>query len=216
MSKKICIIDYKLGNLFSVNQALKNIDLDVVISSSKNDIENAHAVVLPGVGAFGDAMRNLDSLSLIEPIISSIKNGKPFLGICLGLQLLFSESEEFGFTKGLGVIDGKVIRFNNVNNLGESRRVPQIAWNQILTSKGKSWENSVLDNIKPGSFMYFVHSFYVVPREDIELTSTNYDGQIYTSSILTNNIFACQFHPEKSAREGLKIYENWANINNLK
>lgn len=216
MSKKICIIDYQLGNLFSVNQALKNIGLDVVISSNKADIESAHAVVLPGVGAFGDAMRNLHSLNLIEPIISAINNGKPFLGICLGLQLLFSESEEFGFTKGLGVIEGRVKRFNNVNNEGELRKVPQIAWNQILNSNSREWEKTVLQNINPGTYMYFVHSFYVEPHEDIELSSTNYDGQIYTSSILKNNIFACQFHPEKSASEGLKIYKNWSDINKLR
>lgn len=215
MAKKICIIDYKLGNLFSVNQALKNIGLDVVISSNKADIESAHAVVLPGVGAFGDAMRNLEEMDLVSPIINTINGGKPFLGICLGLQLLFTESEEFGYTKGLDVVKGKVKRFNNVNNNGEIRKVPQIAWNQILLPKDRRWENTLLHNIQPGTYMYFVHSFYVDPLENVEMSSTNYDGQFYVSSILKDNIFACQFHPEKSAGEGLKIYKNWSDINNL-
>jgi len=215
MTKKICIVDYKLGNLFSVNQALKNIGHEVVISSKPQDIQSCHAVVLPGVGAFGEGMKNLDDLNLIQPIIDAIGDGKPFLGICLGLQLLFSESEEFGFTKGLGIINGKVKRFNNVNRDGELRKVPQIAWNQILMHNGKSWDNTVLQNINPGTYMYFVHSFFVDPSEAVGLSITDYDGQYYVSSVLKENVFACQFHPEKSADEGLKIYRNWTELNNL-
>lgn len=214
--KKILIIDYKLGNLFSVNQALTNIGLNISITSDANEIESADAIVLPGVGAFGDAMNNLNSLSLINPINKFVDSGKPFLGICLGLQLLFSESEEFGLSKGLGLVKGRVKRFNNINKEGETRKVPQIAWNQIHKIEGKSWENTPLNTIKEGEFMYFVHSFYVDPEEPVGLSLTNYDGNIYVSSIQKNNLFACQFHPEKSAAEGLKIYNNWAIINNLK
>ena len=161
-------------------------------------------------------MNNLKELNLIEPIKKFIDSGKPFLGICLGLQLLFSESEEFGMTKGLGLVKGLVKRFNNVNKDGETRKVPQIAWNQIHRINGKSWEDTPLNDIKEGEFMYFVHSFYVEPVEPVELSYTNYDGQNYISSIKKNNLFACQFHPEKSAIEGLKIYNTWAKINNLK
>jgi glutamine amidotransferase len=214
--KKILIIDYKLGNLFSVNQALTNIGLNVSITSNAAEIESANAIVLPGVGAFGDAMNNLNNLSLINPIKKFVDSGKPFLGICLGLQLLFSESEEFGLSRGLGLVKGRVKRFNNTNKEGETRKVPQIAWNQIHITDSKSWENTPLNNIKEGEFMYFVHSFYVEPEEPVGLSQTNYDGQIYISSIQKNNLFACQFHPEKSANEGLKIYNNWAIINNLK
>lgn len=214
--KKILIIDYKLGNLFSVNQALTNIGLNVCITSDASEIESADALVLPGVGAFGDAMNNLNNLNLINPIKKFVDSAKPFLGICLGLQLLFSESEEFGLSKGIGLVKGRVKRFNNINKEGETRKVPQIAWNQINKIEGKSWENTPLNAIKEGEFMYFVHSFYVEPEEPVGLSQTNYDGNIYVSSIQKNNLFACQFHPEKSAVEGLKIYNNWAIINDLK
>lgn len=214
--KKILIIDYKLGNLFSVNQALTNIGLNVSITSNAMEIETADAIVLPGVGAFSDAMKNLKELNLINSIKKFVDTGKPFLGICLGLQLLFTESEEFGLSKGLGLVKGQVKRFNNVNKDGETRKVPQIAWNQIHKIKGNSWENTPLDDTKEGEFMYFVHSFYVEPEEPIGLSQTNYDGQVYVSSIKKNNLFACQFHPEKSAKEGLRIYNSWAKINNLK
>lgn len=214
--KKIVIVDYKLGNLFSVKQALTNIGLDVTITTDIKDIETADAIVLPGVGAFGDAMNNLESLNLVNPLKDAIKNNKPFLGICLGLQLLFSESEEFVLTKGLGIIKGKVKRFNNTNKDGETRKVPQIAWNQIQKSNNRTWDNSPLKDIKEGTFMYFVHSFFVEPEEPVGLSQTNYDGHLYVSSIQKDNLFACQFHPEKSAQDGLKIYHNWAEINNLK
>jgi glutamine amidotransferase len=214
--KKILIVDYKLGNLFSVNQALTNIGLDVRITSGSEDIDSADAIVLPGVGAFGDAMNNLTGLNLIDPIKKFVEGGKPFLGICLGLQLLFSESEEFGMTKGLGLVKGVVKRFNNVNGAGEARKVPQIAWNQISKINNNSWEGTPLCDIKEGEFMYFVHSFYIEPKDPVGLSQTNYDGQKYVSSIHKNNLFACQFHPEKSAGEGLKIYDSWARINNLK
>ena len=214
--KKILIIDYKLGNLFSVNQALTNIGLNVSITSNADEIQSADAIVLPGVGAFSDAMNNLQELNLINPIKKFVDSGRPFLGICLGLQLLFTESEEFGLSKGLGLVKGRVKRFNNTNRNGEARKVPQIAWNQIHKTNGNSWENTPLKDINEGEFMYFVHSFYVEPEEPIGLSQTNYDGQIYISSILKNNLFACQFHPEKSAQEGLKIYNSWAELNNLK
>lgn len=213
--KKILIIDYKSGNLFSVNQALTNIGFNVLISSNADDIASADAIVLPGVGAFGDAMNNLHDLNLIRPIKQFVETGKPFLGICLGLQLLFTESEEFGYTKGLDLVKGKVKRFNMNNNAGENRKIPQISWNKINKINNNSWENTPLQDIKDGEFMYFVHSFFVEPEEPVGLTETNYDGQTYVSSIQKNNIFACQFHPEKSAQEGLQIYKTWASINNL-
>jgi glutamine amidotransferase len=214
--KKVLIIDYMLGNLFSVNQAFINIGLNIKITSNPADVEMADAIVLPGVGAFNDAMNNLGSLNLIEPIKRHVNAGKPFMGICLGLQLLFSESEEFGYTKGLDLVKGNVKRFNNINREGETRKVPQISWNQIFKVGDHTWKNTPLEGLKEGEFLYFVHSFFVEPAESVGLSHTNYDGHDYISSIIKNNIFACQFHPEKSAREGLKIYNNWAIINNLK
>ena len=216
MKKQICIIDYKLGNLFSVNQALINIGLDVVISSDKETILNADALVLPGVGAFGDAMNHLRNLDLIGPIKNAVTSNKPLLGICLGLQLLFSESEEFGLVKGLDIIKGKVTKFDSINLEGNKIKVPQIGWNNISPLENKIWENTPLQNITKEEYLYFVHSYYIVPEENVGLSVTNYDGHKYVSSILKNNIFACQFHPEKSGKVGLQIYNDWALTNNLK
>lgn len=213
--KKVCIIDYKLGNLFSVNQALNNIGLNVTISSNRDELLEADALVLPGVGAFGDAMDNLKNLDLVDPIIEAVTNGKPLLGICLGLQLLFTESDEFGISKGLNLVSGKVKRFRDFQTNGDKRKVPQIAWNQISMPSGVSWEDTPLSEIQEGEFMYFVHSYYVEPHEPVALTTTNYDGQSYVSSIIKDNIFACQFHPEKSGVEGLKVYRKWSIMNNL-
>jgi imidazole glycerol-phosphate synthase subunit HisH len=214
--KKVSIVDYKLGNLFSVNQALTNIGLNVNITSDPEEVESADAIVLPGVGAFYDAMKNLYELNLVNSIKKAIDSNKPFLGVCLGLQLLFSESEEFGLTKGLGLIKGCVKKFHTINKEGELRKVPQIAWNRIHKMNDNSWDDTPLNDIKDGEFMYFVHSFYIEPEERVGLSQTTYDGQSYASSILKNNLFACQFHPEKSAWEGLKVYNSWAIINNLK
>jgi glutamine amidotransferase len=213
--KKVCIVDYKLGNLFSVSRALNNIGLNVSLSSNKDELYEADALVLPGVGAFGDAMENLKALDLIDSIVASVTDGKPFMGICLGLQLLFTESEEFGVSKGLDLVSGRVRRFNETQSNGEIRKVPQISWNQIKRPPGIVWDSTPLSNIREGEFMYFVHSFHVEPNESVALTTTNYDGQSYVSSIIKNNIFACQFHPEKSGEEGLKIYREWALINKL-
>ncbi len=214
--KKVVIVDYQLGNLFSVNQALINIGLDAKISLNPADIEQADALVLPGVGAFKDAMQNLTSLGLKEPIKQFIKSGKPFLGICLGLQLLFTESEEFGSTKGLDVISGKVKKFSNRNDSDELQKVPQISWNTINKVSTNGWQNTPLMHLEDKEDMYFVHSFYVEPaNEQIVLTKTTYGDLTYVSSILQENIFACQFHPEKSAEEGLKIYRTWAELNKL-
>lgn len=214
--KKVVIIDYQLGNLFSVNQALENIGLNAIISSNPADINLADALVLPGVGAFGDAMNNLKKMGLIEPLKKFIAEGKPFLGICLGLQLLFSDSEEFGSSEGLNIIAGTVKKFPNQEINHKKLKVPQIAWNSIHHPNNKSWKDTPLENIKEGENFYFVHSFYVEPKDkECVLTNTTYGSINYTSSILKDNIFACQFHPEKSADKGLEIYKNWAKINKL-
>lgn len=211
--KKVTIIDYKAGNLFSVQHACSYIGLDAMITSDKEEILKADGAILPGVGAFGEAMANLKKLDLIEPIIEFAKSGKPFMGICLGLQLLFTRSEEFGSHKGLNLIEGQVLKFPAKNQNGKIIKVPQIGWNQIYPPAihEQRWRNSPLDNINSGEFMYFVHSFYVVPSEPNDILSlTNYEGVEYCSSIQNKNIFAAQFHPEKSASEGIKIYQNWA------
>jgi glutamine amidotransferase len=210
---KIAIIDYQMGNLFSVENACAAVGLDARITSDSRQILAADAAILPGVGAFGAAMENLRKLDLAAPVKDYIASDRPFLGICLGLQLLFSESDEFGSSKGLDVIPGTVVRFPAVGPLGAPLRVPQIGWNRILPPESNSdaWRGSILDGITPGEFMYFVHSFYVAPEnKDLTLSTTRYEGLEYCSSIRKGNLVATQFHPEKSASEGLKIYTRWA------
>ncbi len=213
---KVVIVDYQLGNLFSVKQALENIGLVVEVSSDPASLPGAAAVVLPGVGAFGDAMKNLNDTGMSDALRGYIAEGKPFMGVCLGLQLLFTESEEFGSSKGLNVLPGTVKRFaNHEDSKGNIVRVPQIAWNEIYPD-GRDWSVTPFQSLNPNEHMYFVHSFFVEPQESgVTLSKTQYHDKEYTSSVLKENIFACQFHPEKSGNKGLSIYKNWASLNNL-
>lgn len=204
----VAIIDYEMGNLFSVSQACEYASLDARITADKDIIKNSQAMILPGVGAFGDAMASLKRLDLIGPIIDFIQSGRPFMGICLGMQLLMSESEEFGAHQGLNIIPGKVIRFPVSKSATTIDKVPQVGWNRI---NGVSWDNSPLCGVNNGEYMYFVHSYYCKPeKEDVILSTTAYSGITYASSILSGNIYASQFHAEKSALVGLKVYKNWA------
>lgn len=206
----ITIIDYQISNLFSVQHACEYLGLKAEISSDKNKLLSGDAAILPGVGAFGDAMQNLKTLDLIGPIKEFIDSGKPFMGICLGLQLLFSESEEFGSHKGLDIIPGKVVKFPPKNSLGKMVKVPQIGWNQIYEPPERKWTHSPLSGVPNHSFMYFVHSYYVMPADQrVTLSLTEYQGMEYCSSVFYNNVFAAQFHPEKSGEEGVHIYRDW-------
>ncbi len=212
--KKVVIIDYQLGNLFSVKQACDTVGINAEISSNREDILNAHALILPGVGAFIEAMNNLKKFGLDTAIQNKVNGGTPIFGICLGQQLLFTESEEFGAGKGLDLISGIIKRFPETF---EERKVkvPHIAWNAIFKFN-QEWDNTALKDLNNNDFMYFIHSYYVKPKDDAcILTLTNYDGIKFCSAILRNNIFASQFHPEKSADKGISIYKNWALINNL-
>jgi glutamine amidotransferase len=212
--KKIIIIDYQLGNLFSVKQVCDSVGINAEISSNREDILNADALILPGVGAFIEAMNNLKKFGLDTAIQFKVNGGTPIFGICLGQQLLFTESEEFGAGKGLDLISGIIKRFPETF---EERKVkvPHIAWNTIF-KLNQIWNNTALSDLNNNDFMYFIHSYYVKPADDsCILTLTNYDGIEFCSSILKNNIFATQFHPEKSADKGISIYKNWALINNL-
>jgi glutamine amidotransferase len=208
----VAIIDYGLGNLFSINNACKLVGLNTIITSDINKISKADALILPGVGAFGDAISSLNENNLTQTIYEFVRTGKPFLGICLGMQLLFSESEEFGSHKGLDLIKGKVVKFPSINNLGEDIRVPQIQWNQIYAENINRWNESPLKNIPEGSYMHFVHSYFAIPEDKNNiLTYTEYEGIRYASAVMKENIIGIQYHPEKSAKEGINIYRNWAN-----
>ena len=208
------IIDYGMGNLFSVKHACEHAGIESVITSQKAELLNADAAILPGVGAFGDAMNNLKKLDLIEPIKDFISSGRIFMGICLGMQLLMSETTEFGIHKGLDIFNGPVIRFPGADSGMRKIKVPQVGWNQIYKfsrSKANSQEDSLQGGIEDGDFMYFVHSYHAVPSaQELVLSISYYEGIEYCSSIQYKNIFACQFHPERSAHTGLKIYENLA------
>lgn len=205
----IAIIDYDMGNLRSVQKGFERVGHQCIVTRSQKDIANASHVVLPGVGAFKDCMENLKTYGLVEPILNAIKSGKPFLGICLGLQLLFSESEEFGRHKGLDVIKGKVVRFYFENPkseiLNSKLKIPHMGWNDIKIKN----RPPVLKDVADGSYLYFVHSYYVVPEDiGIVATVTSY-GTDFVSSVWKDNIFACQFHPEKSQKIGLRILKNF-------
>lgn len=200
----IAIIDYDMGNLRSVSKAFERVGAETSVTRDPKVISNASHVVLPGVGAFKDCMRNLEEYGLIEPIRKAIRSGKPFLGICLGLQLLFDESDEFGPHKGLGVIKGRVVRFPDDRSL----KVPHMGWNDIRIRKA----SRLLDGIEDHSYFYFVHSYYAVPEDTgVNLTTTAY-GPEFTSSIEKDNIMACQFHPEKSQKTGLRVLKNFSEL----
>ena len=197
----IAIIDYGMGNLRSVQKGLERVGFDAVVTRDLGQIESARGVVLPGVGAFSACMENLGKLGLVEVIRETVRKQKPFLGICLGFQLLFSESEEFGKQKGLDLFPGRVIGFHADQNL----KVPHMGWNRIEKKK----DSPFLEGIASGAYVYFVHSFYVVPEDgSVTATTTDY-GNSFVSSIATDRLFACQFHPEKSQELGLRILANF-------
>lgn len=207
--KKIAIIDFKLSNLFSVAHACEYVGLETRITSDPKDVIEADALILPGVGAFADAMSNLKTFGLIEPILSHIKQKKPLMGVCLGLQLLFEESEEFGNHKGLGIFKGRVVKFSHKNTQGKKVRVPHIGWDQIKIKQ----PSPLFKGFKDLEFMYFVHSYYVKPKQDDIIGAvTNYDGIEFVSAVYKDNVFAVQFHPEKSGKNGPLLYKNFSGL----
>lgn len=201
----VALVDYGMGNLGSVAKALERVGFRVNRTSKAEDLKSADAIVLPGVGAFGDAMKHLKELKLIDTLKGEIiDRKKPFLGICLGLQLLFERSYEFGEHRGLGIFEGEVLHFGD-----KVRKVPHMGWNEIHP-KG---EHPILEGLHDGDFFYFVHSYYVSPKDSsIVLTETDYDGFYFTSGVAYENIIAFQFHPEKSQRKGLKLLANFKNF----
>ncbi len=206
----IAIIDYGMGNLRSVQKGFERVGRDAVVTRDPKIILNASRVVLPGVGAFPDCMRNLEEYGLIEVVNKSIESGKPFLGICLGLQLLFTESEEFGISKGLDIIKGRVVRFRGPqfeihDSKLETMKVPHMGWNSISIKR----RAPVLQDIPDNSHVYFVHSFHVVPDDKSVIATTTSYGIDFVSSIWKDNIFASQFHPEKSQALGLSILKRF-------
>lgn len=205
----IAIIDYGMGNLRSVQKGFEKVGFEATVTADPKVVLEAEKVVLPGVGAFRDCMHNLEQGGFVEPLLKVIAEGRPFLGICLGLQLLFTESEEFGLHKGLGVIPGRVVRFpEGMTENGEKLAVPHMGWNQIAFSS----RPQAFAGIEDGANVYFVHSYYVKPVDESVVATTTSYGIDFCSSIRKDNIVATQFHPEKSQDIGLKILKNFGEM----
>ena len=206
----VIVVDYGMGNLRSVQKALERVGLEARVSADPEMVRRADRLVLPGVGAFHDCLRNLEAGGFVEPVLEHIRAGRPFLGICLGMQLLFEESEEFGRWPGLGVLRGRVIRFPHDARERDGRpvKVPHMGWNR-LHLHGAS---PLFEGVDEGAFVYFDHSYYVVPGDERVTAATTEHGLVFCSSVCSGNVVACQFHPEKSQRVGLKILENFGRM----
>ncbi len=194
----IAIIDYGVGNLFSVTSSLQAIGADTVITSDPEIIRKADKLLLPGVGAFSDAIAKLEATGLDEVIVEEVRNGKPILGICLGMQMLFEKSYEYGEYKGLGLLRGSVVPM--AGKIPDSLKIPHIGWNALKIHR----KHKLLRYINEGDFVYFVHSYYAADCEDSLLASTEYGREI-TAVVASDNVMGCQFHPEKSGLVGLSI-----------
>lgn len=200
----IVVVDYGMGNLRSVAKAFEKVGFNIKVSSNPKDIKNAKAIVVPGVGAFGDAVHNLKRFNLFDEIINHIQEGKPYFGICLGLQLLFEYGYEFGEHEGFGVLKGKVVRFENK----EGYKIPHMGWNQVWIKQ----KEGLFSDIKEGEYFYFVHSYYAKPENKEDIASTTDYITDFCSAIQKDNIWAVQFHPEKSQKAGLKLISNFKNF----
>ncbi len=196
------IIDYGMGNLRSVQKAFEHLGIEAVITTNPRDLSAADRVILPGVGAFRDAIAELKRLDFVTAIRDSVSSGKPFLGICLGLQLLFDVSYEDGEHEGLGIVPGKVIRFAPQPNL----KIPHMGWNSLTFQQS----HPILNGIDPGSHVYFVHSYHVVPNDPNVIAATSDHGGPFVAMIAQGNLTATQFHPEKSQAVGLQLLKNFA------
>lgn len=200
----IAIIDYDAGNLKSVEKALVSLGEEVLVSRDSSEILQADKVILPGVGSFGDAMNNLDKFGLVDTIKKVTRNGTPFLGICLGLQLLFKESDETPGAEGLDILPGKILKIP----AKEGFKIPHMGWNSLDVKPGAK----LFKGLEGNPYVYFVHSYYLkAADENIVAASTEYTTHIHTS-VESGNVFACQFHPEKSSEVGLKILKNFASL----
>lgn len=206
----ITIIDYEMGNLRSVEKAFEKLGFDARVSNNPDDLLTTDKVVLPGVGAFKDCITNLRDGGFVEPLLQHVEAGKPLLGICVGMQMLFDESEEFGRHKGLGLIPGKVTRFPaGMEERGERLKVPHMGWNTIQIQRPAPFFKDTAE----GSYFYFVHSYYcAADNPDDVAASCRYGDIVFTAAIWRDNLMATQFHPEKSQDVGLKIFENFGGL----
>ena len=201
----IAIIDYDAGNLKSVEKALVSLGQECVITRKRKEIMKADRLILPGVGAFGDAMGKLEQYDLVEPIQSFVKTGKPFLGICLGLQLMFESSEETPGVDGLNLLPGRILRIPDAPGL----KIPHIGWNSLTKTNPAS---RLLKDIKEGAYVYFVHSYYLKAQNEADVCASTFSSTTIHAAVEHENVFACQFHPEKSGTVGLQILTNFTKL----
>ncbi len=204
----IAIIDYGMGNLRSAQKGIEKAGFEAVVTDNVDDIERADGVVLPGVGAFKDCYDGLASRGLVEPVKAAAASGKPFLGICVGMQLLFEESEEGGISPGLGIFPGRVVRFPDAHQTG--LKVPHMGWNQLNRVPGR--DCPILDGTSAEPYVYFVHSYYPRPSDESLVLATSNYGIDFPAVVGRGNVFACQFHPEKSQQEGINLLRGFATL----
>ena len=212
MSVDVAIIDYGMGNLFSVRRAFEHCGASVIISDDPKVLLRTQRLVLPGVGAFADGMRGLIERKLDKTILAFVDSGRPLLGICLGMQMLASVSEEFGKHKGLNIIPGRVMPIPKTTIEEKPHKIPHIGWSSLLLpdSLSSRWERSILKGLTPGDAVYLIHSFAVYPDDDgHRLADCSYNGRTISSAIQKNNVYGTQFHPEKSGSVGLSIIHNF-------
>jgi glutamine amidotransferase len=211
----VVVIDYGMGNLLSVKRGIEACDFNVEIAADPEKIANADRLILPGVGAFKDGMNELQERGQVEAIQKFVLTERPFLGICLGMQMLMSESEEHGIHQGLGLISGKVVDIPRKNTDGvQIRKTPHIGWSALKhSSSRKDWKNTILQDVPENEYFYFVHSFMAVPEDvDNTLAVCEYEGLNITACVQKSNIMGCQFHPEKSGESGLMILNRFLSI----
>ena len=201
----ITIIDYGVGNLFSLSSSLSYLGLENKISRDPKDLRTADHIILPGVGAYGDAIAKLHSSGMAEPLLDEAKSGKPIMGICLGMQLLFDKSFEYGENEGLGLIKGDVVPL--LKAVDKNYKIPHIGWNPLIIKK----ECALFKYINNGDCVYFVHSFYVQPSKEYTAATAEYDIEV-TAAAVNKNIYGCQFHPEKSGDVGLNILRAFCEV----
>jgi imidazole glycerol-phosphate synthase subunit HisH len=197
-----------MGNLRSVQKGFEAVGAKAIVTSDSKKILSARSVVLPGVGAFKACMDNLEKFDLIDTVKQSVQSGKPFLGICLGLQLLFSQAEEFGSVSGLGILKGKVVGFKDTTNSAVPLKIPHMGWNNVEVKPS----HQLFDSVPNQSYFYFVHSYYVVPEDRATVATTTNYGIEFVSGVHHENIHAFQFHPEKSQRLGLTVLKNFSRL----
>lgn len=211
MKQKVTVVDYGIGNLLSVSRAFEKCGAEVAVTDDPAAIASAERVVIPGVGAFADGVAELDRRGLVAPIRRFAAEGRPLLGICLGMQLLFGVSEEFGMHEGLGLIPGRVVAIPNAKAKGGWRKTPHIGWNELCLPPGRDdWKGTILQDVPLFSAMYFVHSFTVVPDDPAaRLADCDYEGTTISAAVQAGKVAGCQFHPEKSGETGLRVIRNF-------